>query len=136
MTILFAFTWLIDEINDILSLFYPFVEINWMMAEARVRFRPVIIIKITFFDRLEIPNFSEILKSPMINNSKLSSQFSFASCQVRTWSYKFLIPTWGPLIVYQQDWVTLYRSMWGHQKLKNSLPKKPNHFQVKMVREF
>ena len=80
MRILFAFTWLMDEMKDILSLFYPFVEINCMMAEARVSFRPVIIIKITFFDRLEIPNFSEILKSPMINDSKLSSQFSFASC--------------------------------------------------------
>ena len=82
MTIWFAFTWLMDEMNENLSLFYPFDEIDWMMAEARVSFRPEIIIKITFFDRLEIPNFSEILKSPspMINNSKLSGQFILASC--------------------------------------------------------
>ena len=71
---------LMDEMKDILFLFYPFVEIDWMIAEARVSIRPVIIIKITFFDRWEIPKFSEISKSPMINDSKLSSQVNFVSC--------------------------------------------------------
>ena len=80
MRIWFAFTWLMDEMNNILFLFYPFVEIDWMIAEARVSIRPVITIKITFFDRLEIPKFSEISKSPMINDSKLSSQVNFVSC--------------------------------------------------------
>ena len=109
--------------------------IEWWQKLELV-FDPLTIIKITFFDRWKIPNSSEIPKSPMINDSKLSSQVNFVSCEVRRWSYKFLILTWAPLIVYQQDWVTLYRSMWGHQKVKNSLPKKPNHFQVKMVSKF
>ena len=139
MTILFVFTWLMDEIKYILSLFYPFVEIKWMMAEARLSFRPPIIIKITFltyFDRREQGNPQFFRNFEIPERLMIHTQVNFESCQVRTWSYKFLILTWAPLIVYQQDWVILSRSMWGHQKVKNFFPKKLNHFQVKMVREF